>query len=94
MSQSLDLQEISKGLSVFLRRYNTVIFIVFTAICISTALIIVVLINNSAVETNSSNAQVIDPSFDEATIKRLQKLNSDNGSKLTFPSGRTNPFVE
>jgi len=94
MSQSIDFQKISKSSSAFLSRYHTIIFIVFTAICISTALMIVVIINNSAVETNAGNAQVINPSFDESTIKRLQQLNSNSGSKLKFPNGRTNPFVE
>ncbi len=91
---SLDIQKVGKTASTFLKRYNTVLFIVFAAIWVAFALIIVVVINNQATDTSPGDAQIVDSSFDEPTMDRLKRLDSNSNAPLTFPNERTNPFVE
>lgn len=93
MKQSIDLKNIGKGFSKFFERYHTIMFFLFLGIGLAICMIMVVQIINLSSQTDMTGVTPINQSFDEATVKRLQELDTSNQNP-DIPAGRVNPFVE
>jgi len=91
MNQSLNLNSLLKSVG----RHHAVIFIVVIVLLIAGSIFslyrIVEDILNEPIEPTSTI-----PTFDEDTIKKIQKLHSstDRIGNIVLPSPRENPFTE
>lgn len=95
MNQSFDLHQIQRQLGRFFARYHAIIFFLIIAVLLMVAILMILSIINITGKTDAANVKPIDSSFDEATIKRLNELQSgDTNSSLNLPNGRINPFSE
>lgn len=93
MKQSIDLKNIGKVFGGFFERYHTIMFFLLLGIGLAICMIMIVQIINLSSQTDMNNVTPINQNFDEATVKRLQELDTSNQNP-SIPSGRVNPFVE
>jgi hypothetical protein len=92
MKSDLSLQQISRGITLFLHRYHVLIFTIFVLGGLSVATFMLYQATTAA-QSSSSPAPT---GFDQKTIDRIGKLRSANDAPvpLNLPAGRTNPFQE
>jgi hypothetical protein len=96
MQLNLSLASIKKACIAFLQRFHVVIFVV---IVLGGATVVVFILNSIIVissESNGYTSNTTSQTFDQATIKRIQTLNTSTqtNAPLDLSHGRTNPFVE
>lgn len=93
---NISLATIKKALYGFLHRFHLVIFVVLIlgGLAISVFILNTVIITSS--DTSQFTSEGVKPSFDQATIKKIEELKTrdQNNDTFTLPQGRTNPFVE
>lgn len=101
MKQDINFTTILNSLTKTARailRYHYLIFITFMVIGVFIAVYSITNILNLPEDTAYREEQqknTINDSFDEATIKKIDKLRfSNEETTIPLPSGRTNPFVE
>lgn len=86
-------RSISKPESTLVR-FHPILYISF--VCLSLAIIIWLYFSIYSLSTTAaSQTNVIDTSFNQETIERIEALNTpeDQTHNLTFPEGRLNPFI-
>jgi len=90
MKSDINLTGIIRGFVAFFRRFHTLIFFLVVSGGLFVAILMLLSIISLSASTATSSDQVINATFDEATIQRIEL-----GSSPSVPSGaRKNPFVE
>lgn len=94
MDINLSLQSFKQSLGRFLHRFHVLIF---TILILGGLAVVILLLNNIVVRSGQSEGYQADTgttSFDQATIKKIEELET-RGQSSPPPAGvRTNPFVE
>lgn len=92
---NISFDTIKKSILTFLHRFHVVIFVI---IVLGGLAAVIFLLNNAIIASTQANGytpNLNNSSFDQATIKKIQNLQTTGQSgQLTLPPGRTNPFVE
>ncbi len=92
---NLSLDTVKKAVGTFLHRFHVILFVVTV---LGGLAAVIFLLNNAIVASTQANGYTPDlynNSFDQATIKKIQNLQTSGQSgPLTLPPGRNNPFVE
>lgn len=92
----LSLTGLKTSLSTFFHRYHVVLFVV---VAVGGLAVVIFMLNNTIIaasETPAEGAPVTSTTFDQATIDKVNQLDTTSSSRpLSLPGGqRTNPFVE
>lgn len=90
MKNSIDIADLGKGLSGFLRRFHTLLFFLVVSGGLFAAIALLLSIIALSSTTATSASQTINGTFDENTIQRLKQSSSAQAT----PGARPSPFVE
>lgn len=92
----ISLTGIKTTLSTFFHRYHVVLFVVVAVGGLAAVIFMLNLTIIAASQTPADGAPVTSTSFDQATIDRVNQLDTtQNSTPLSLPGGqRINPFVE
>lgn len=95
MKNSPSVSQLGSIVAHFIGRYHVIIFSLTVVIGVSAA----VLLLNGLIELSSGTDHPVSTTqaFDRETIEKIDNLtpaNQTQGSSLSLPSGRINPFVE
>lgn len=95
MNASLSLSGITTPISRFFSKYHATIFFTTIILLLAGAIFILYMTLQGPADVDTSE-EVISSSFDEQTADQIKQLRESNESSrsLTFPSPRSNPFVE
>ena len=89
--KDLDLASIIKPVTSFVKRFHTLLFFLLISGSLFAAIIVLLGIINPGSDGTTVTGEVVNGSFDQATIDQLEK--SDSASSAT-PGQRVSPFVE
>ena len=95
MKNSPSVNELGTIIARFIRSHHIVLYAMTIVIGVSVAMFFL----NSLIATSNAtdDALPVVTRFDEATIERIEELNTVGANEqdtFSLPAGRTNPFVE
>ncbi len=95
MNASISLSSLLNSINTFFEKYHSTIFFTTISLLLAGAILALYLDIQSPVSDETSEP-VISSSFDQKTIDEIKDLrqSSESTRNLSFPSPRSNPFVE
>ena len=93
---NLSFDTIKQNSFSFLHRFHVVIFVIVVLGGVAAGIFALNTIIIRSSDTTDAPSASNGTTFDQATIKRIDELKTrdQSGGGLSFPPGRTNPFVE
>jgi hypothetical protein len=94
----INLSSLIGPINRFVGKYHPTIFLTIVGLLLASAIFLLYLILQipSSPDPEAANSATISRTFDNGTIKQVQQLRESNEtiSALSFPTPRSNPFVE